>query len=107
MRSPFLPSKFVPPKKVKIIDYLLEPTTTKNALEDWIVITNNAEIINLTRGEHSEKIGKKENKSVDVNDWPRSITLERNYKELAWLEIWEGLTGVTPVKGLPLDGNAG
>jgi hypothetical protein len=87
MKSQFLPSKFSPPKHSTIPGYFIEPIKAENALEDWIVITNNVEIINLTRGEHSEKIGKKDNKSNDVNDWPRSITLERNYKELAWLEI--------------------
>lgn len=75
MRSLFVPKEFKPPEKVNLgKGYILVPISTRDTLEDWLVITNNAEIITKIRGGGSRR------------EWPFVCTLEENFKDLSWLE---------------------
>ena len=76
MRMPFVPKSFTPPNKASLDDkYYLIPIYTSDVVEDWSIITSNAEIISKIRGAGSRK------------EWPFTCTLEENYKDLAWLEL--------------------
>ncbi|PIY71676.1 hypothetical protein COY87_04950 [Candidatus Roizmanbacteria bacterium CG_4_10_14_0_8_um_filter_33_9] len=72
----FIPKSFSVPKKTDMNNmYFLVPITTQDVMEDWLVLTNNAETIFKTRGGRSRK------------EWPFVCSLEENYKDLAWLEL--------------------
>jgi hypothetical protein len=75
MRTAFVPKTFVPPQRVDMGEYYLVPITTKETMEDWHVIVDNAETISTVRGAGSR------------SEWPFTCTLEENYKDLAWLEV--------------------
>lgn len=75
MRTPLVASEFVVPAQTKLGDYTLCPISTDNAVEDWLVLTANADAIVRQRGG-----------SVSLTEWPYSCTLEENFKDLAWLE---------------------
>lgn len=75
MRKPFVPPDLPIPDKVDFDGYYAIPIKTTNAVEDWQVLTHNAEMIAKLRGEGSR------------TEWPFVCTLEDNYKDLAWLEL--------------------
>lgn len=75
MRYPFVPKDFNAPESALLGDNVLFPITTKDAMEDWLVLTSNSEIISKTRGGGS------------TESWPFKYSLEDNYKDLAWLEL--------------------
>ena len=71
--SRFVPNDFKTPEKYVFGDYYLVPITTRDAIEDWLQVVNNAEIIVKLRGG-----------GVTVDQW--RCSLEESYKDLAWLE---------------------
>lgn len=75
MRLPFVPKDFKVPESELLDDYILVPITTKDTMEDWLVLTSNAKIISKTRGGGA------------TESWPFQYSLEDNYKDLAWLEL--------------------
>lgn len=75
MRNPFVPNEFVASAMATVGKYRLHPITAKDALEDWIILKGNVDAITQQRGG-----------SKAWTDWPRSCTLEENFKDLAWLE---------------------
>lgn len=75
MRTPFVSKDFIAPESAIVGEYKLVPITTKDTMEDWLVLTTNAEIISKTRG------------GGTTEEWPFQYPLEDNYKDLAWLEL--------------------
>lgn len=75
MRTPFVPKDFQVPNNIVVGDYKLVAITTKDTMEDWLVVTSNAEILSKTRGAGTSE------------GWPFQYSLEENYKDLAWLEL--------------------
>lgn len=75
MRKPFISRNFKAPQKADLGDYYLTPISTKDVIEDWQVLLDNAEMISRLRRGGSRQ------------DWPFKCSLEENYKDLAWLEL--------------------
>lgn len=73
MRQLFVSLDFKAPQKPVTIgkNYYLVPVSTKDAVEDWFIMTNNVEM-NL-RGDSKVMC-------------PHECSLEENFKDLAWLE---------------------
>lgn len=75
MKTKLLPDGFLPPQSALVGSYSAHPITTSNVMEDWLVISSNADAITRQRGEGTRE------------GWPHHCSLEENYKDLAWLEL--------------------
>lgn len=78
MRQPLVPQNFVTPGKSEISEsYYVEPILASMNEEDLENLLESAEEIVKVRGQNHP----------DRNYWPFKYTLEKNYKDLAWLEL--------------------
>ena len=76
MRTPFVPRNFEAPQSAEVGGFILVPINAEINDEDWNVLQENADIIQRVRGGGSKD-----------KDWPKTISLEENKKELSWLEM--------------------
>lgn len=75
MRTRLFPDDFEVPTEGSIGPYSIHPITVAEVLEDWLVVTSNAEAIARQRGVGTRK------------EWPFVCSLEENLKDVAWLEL--------------------
>lgn len=76
IRKPLTPKDFQVPHRIEFGGgYFAVPISTKEVVEDWLVLHENVDMIVQLRGGGSRQ------------EWPYVCTLEENFKDLAWLEI--------------------
>ncbi|MBI5123020.1 50S ribosomal protein L11 methyltransferase [Candidatus Roizmanbacteria bacterium] len=75
MRKSFVSKDIIIPQKYMFNEYIVNPISTKDTFEDWLILQSNAATIVQLRGGGAR------------DGWPYKCTLEENFKDLAWLEF--------------------